>query len=454
MFPSTFSPTKSLSAKWRLVVPAFALGLLYLYLFHFFTLHSLPIQARTLRRPSSQGALLTNNAVFSEVLGSETISNNKRVEDEDGVEDTQATVNTETMSMVGNLQDDGCGVRSSELGTSGISWAPYDSDQQNFLLRYSACMDNVDGGGHRGHQYVDTQLWKQLQCQRPVDVAATVQSFENLFFVGDSVMRQMFFGLLCVLDQNVTFAKVLDNPRSQLPKEYYEYTLEHEQGTTVISYDQFGYLFKEDPYRFDVLTKGAFHEIIQNSTANDAIVVNGAAHYSVSGARYLKETLDIYSSRAQETEATMYYVEAHAEEWPTSNGLWFNRCSDDDGDCACESIDNERLAGRGALSGNVSYEGFIDVEGPPDKTIFEPLYPDTYASISEASNCVPNCAPASWRSLLARNALKDSPQVNIVPIFWQLVAAGFPTGKNNGDCTHKSKNALLEMDFQLIRTMQ
>jgi hypothetical protein len=61
---------------------------------------------------------------------------------------------------------------------------------------------------------------------------------------------------------------------------------------------------------------------------------------------------------------------------------------------------------------------------------------------------------------IGRAILAEIPnhKVLMVPVFWQLLAKGEATGRgvnqaNVGDCTHRTTEAVIVMNEQLIRTM-
>jgi hypothetical protein len=77
------------------------------------------------------------------------------------------------------------------------------------------------------------------------------------------------------------------------------------------------------------------------------------------------------------------------------------------------------------------------------------------------SRCIPSCFPANWRNdvsnvILSKetNYSTTSKSVTIVPIWKQLVEFGFPQPRHDGDCTHKSTDALIAIVQQVLRSMK
>ena len=148
--------------------------------------------------------------------------------------------------------------------------------------------------------------------------------------------------------------------------------------------------------------------------------------------------------------ATVFYMEPTTEEWPTTNGQFVDGLY---GSAQCEPVNPDRLLGRGNFSHNVekTYKYVT-----PNSEFFERLYPlGSWAN--NITDCIPNCIPATWRSDYARGLLLENNtvlhRVHMVPLFWQLISKGTTSNRGLGDCTHRSTQATMLMNYQWARTI-
>jgi hypothetical protein len=152
-------------------------------------------------------------------------------------------------------------------------------------------------------------------------------------------------------------------------------------------------------------------------------------------------------------------MEPTPEEWPTSNGIYYPQCEDK---CQCEALDSSKLIGRGNFTIPLLNSTLKLPTPPTNISLLNTIYADQAYAI-DTDICYPDCLPATWRVDMLRAILqKKVPDNNVilVPTFWQLVAKGSPTSKgtkqtgtNHGDCTHRTMEALIVMNEQLVRQM-
>jgi hypothetical protein len=148
-------------------------------------------------------------------------------------------------------------------------------------------------------------------------------------------------------------------------------------------------------------------------------------------------------------------MESTPEEWPTSNGMFTKGCM---WTCKCETLDAARMMGRGNHSDpNLHTKDLVTYLKPPTD-FFAKLYSDL-AFTNNTESCVPDCLPATWRMEFARSILLDETntttqrnRAHVVPLWYQLVGR-ISALRPVGDCTHKSLDAVLTMNQQLIRSM-
>ena len=199
---------------------------------------------------------------------------------------------------------------------------------------------------------------------------------------------------------------------------------------------------------------------MQTLTSSDAILVNGAARFDGSAGSHFDGAITFIAEQSTLANATMFYLEPHPEEWPTINGMYTKSCIFR---CTCEKLNNDRLVGRGVFTQPGKDESvdqkYILKDGKPDFLFFQRLYPDLAWDINTTKDedvCIPNCLPSTWRKdfinlhLLGKQIHHN---LNIIPVFWQLVSKETPSGRGWGDCTHKDLYATLLMAFQWTRTI-
>jgi hypothetical protein len=152
------------------------------------------------------------------------------------------------------------------------------------------------------------------------------------------------------------------------------------------------------------------------------------------------------------TNASVFYMEPYLEEWPTSNGNYASSCgylSSMKG--VCEFLNPARLLGRGNYSTCPITHPLPTLR--VSNLILDRLYPGFFFRAT-SEHCQPSCLPATWRTDMARAILAVTENaVSVVPIFWQLHAKGSPSNRNQGDCIHKSLDAVLLFNEQMARIM-
>mmetsp|Transcript_40669 Transcript_40669/g.86615 ORF Transcript_40669/g.86615 Transcript_40669/m.86615 type:complete len:397 (-) Transcript_40669:183-1373(-) len=274
---------------------------------------------------------------------------------------------------------------------------------------------------------VETKKWPpQLEAKTPmlvcdaeeVDtmsqlefVRSTIKKYRHIWFVGDSILRQQFNTLQCMLDPSAraywTYLLFdhLTNSISFLDEDYPLHLNQPGPLSTIIEMRSWGWMFdhSESP-----LYETTFPSILRVATENDAIILNAGAHYNDQRVNLMEKALRFIAQQSLKTNATIYYIEPTPEEWKTSNGMYRRGTHQ-----GCSTLTKDQL-----------------IDGSP---------------------------PASWRSDLARSIFANSESndhmVNFVPTFWQLIATNHTTNRNEYDCTHKSLSAAYFMNSQLLRAI-
>jgi len=384
-----------------------------------------------------------------------------------------------------DAEDESCGLIDSP---DAVRWRNLTLAELTELEAFDACLRRIAFPFARDytpfHQRDRSKLFK-LQCAAKnnnhagsdvIDrdaVKRTLQQYDRISMVGDSILRQQFMGFVCMMNPDMrTKNFVKENEGSE---GMYEYHIDVESNRSVrLVYSKFGLQFPDEETKH-LLTPG-FIDALQNSTHRSAIIVDAGIHYSSDTASRMVTALETLQEKARGTAASVFYVEPTAQEFPTSSGIWTRMCTNGRNKkkhCQCEAVDPDRLqTGRGKLSqaDRVAYQHDVGII-KPDPRVLQWLYPESAQNmIPNATNpespapedCIPDCVPGRWRIDLARKVLLESntkdddekkKRVRIVPVWWQLLSLGFPLNRNIHDCSHRSSDAVATMDHQLIRTM-
>ena len=371
--------------------------------------------------------------------------------------------------------DHGCGFRS----RVSPAWTDNTPRENAAFFRIQAC--------HRRRNPRGREVWGEdrappasLRCGADgsddgimEDAAMIVASYRTIHFIGDSLLRQVYFTLLCVL--NITEGDIETANDLGSRAEYKRDEKDgHSTSTTALQY-------KCTVFNHATHTPKA-------ASPRDLVVVDAGLAYQaqsdkfhdlVSVARHVRDA-------SQTTNATILWVETINSEWPTSNGDFVEQTFNRPG-VRCEALTAESIRGNGNFTGpahflnetwrrqNLNMFGPYVEQAERNRRVADhlaPYYPPAVArgivaaAGEDGAHCLPHCAPANWRNdvtnaILARNATGDDGRrapaakaVAIVPAWRQLVARGVPQHQRDGDCTHKSMEAVLAMVQQLLRVMQ
>jgi hypothetical protein len=379
---------------------------------------------------------------------------------------------------------DGCGIIQDD---STVTWSNLSSNEIKFYDTVKSCALRIANGSLKNWEKTDTSKLKMLRCDRNITETVMFQSsikeYETVWFIGDSVLCQQFFALICTVDPSVTWDQITGE--NEEPDTIgFEWIYNHSHGrTTKFVFSKFGILWQNLEHNLYV---DAFPKAIASLNDKSAIVLDAAVHYSSVKGPLLEKALDFMSdlsssaaSSSNSTAASVFFMEPIPEEWPTSNGIY----SYFFGGKTCEALTPERILGRGNISNilaNPSQMRKRKRAGASTLVLlrslsefFGRLYPDL-AFLNDTDSCIPDCLPATWRVDLVRSKLllKSSSSnsstttitmtpredIILVPVWWQLVGKKSPSGRSmpdeKGDCTHKSLEAGMMMNQQLMRSMQ
>mmetsp|Transcript_58939 Transcript_58939/g.68870 ORF Transcript_58939/g.68870 Transcript_58939/m.68870 type:complete len:410 (+) Transcript_58939:87-1316(+) len=354
-----------------------------------------------------------------------------------------------------NVTYDGCGLDKYPVLTVPKlpKWRNYTNEETK---RYMEILKYVNQIGLDTHtQNIPPPVFSKLSCDKDSpDIKGVILQYKRIWFIGDSVLRQVFSVLIAQLfpDANMTDG-VAEGPETNNVAFVYN----HSKGSTQLRYSKSGYLW--DPNERS-LYMNEFQDAIRTSTTNDAIIINRSHHYDHQLGPALQKAVDFIANAT--TDAAIFFIEAPDEQWPTSNGMFTKACM---WKCKCEALNNDRIAGRGTMvdhsKHNSSIIGDLNLHSyQQDKKLrafYESMYPQFVienTSHSLFTTWVPSYLPATWKNDMVNPILqKSAPHIKIVPIWRQLVARGIEHGRGDGDCTHKSLNAVLAIGEQLLRAM-
>jgi hypothetical protein len=357
--------------------------------------------------------------------------------------------------------DDGCRIDSDR---GKIRYEKYSALNANDLLYYESvrkCAADNFVQSLIGRDTTNLTDWDRLLCDHEINhsvLLSVVAKHDRILLIGDSVVRQQYFTLVCMVDPSMTWDDMVKFNTSDLKQDDTQWDYHHaDGGITSFLYRVLGMGFDRNETN---LYRDAFPKAVLTFSERDAIVIDASRHYDVSTAQYLYEATHFVATAI--ARAPIYYMEPTPSEFPTSNGFFPEACKDIT--CNCERLDDARLDGKGTLPIALIEAAIQQNNGSiPSSQYISPVLYDLYPALLtneldllNPKLCMPSCVPATWRSDLARMVLLDAaPQVTIVSTFWQLASQDIPTTILPAwDCTHRNFAGVLLMNEQLIRAMQ
>jgi hypothetical protein len=359
---------------------------------------------------------------------------------------------------------DGCGL----ADTAEPNWVNYTEEDHSYLKRIQTCtagFEAKDDEKLRSH----LTLTKMLCAVNISDIRSIVSRYRKIWFIGDSVLRQMYFAIMCMVDDS--FHKdFLHTDKAKTHTGTFpltNFTADDSSITTKtndtgngtwVRYSMFGPSWHGD-------NKGLFQHFpvaMRDATREDAIIVDAGHHYDIKKVNLLKEAVSYVTKMSQLTEARVFFVETSDEQWRTSNGMFMEKFM---WRTQCAPLTPSQILGLGVPNeedlGKANASGFMVNPAPrPTFEHFGEAYPYLFDGNKSlvpaytASSCRPYCVPADWRSKIALPLFQsNASRVHIVPIWKQMVARKLMQTKSHGDCTHRSVDTLIEMNRQLLRAM-
>ena len=315
-----------------------------------------------------------------------------------------------------------------KLGTAQSAlWTANTKEENDIFWKVMKCQKRLYTRRQEQWHVETRPTPSSLRCGDSImdDFENIIASYDTIVYIGDSITRQQFFTMVCLLDSS------LEPEHIQIPNDNSNYNWRHNASNTSILYREQLTIIHSDP---------TFLRHTQaKSTPKELTIFNLGAHYGHSFRNppltrsQLQEAAQAIAERSNGTNATMFWVETVDFQWPTANGEYVQRCWE----CKCEALTPDRILGHGKL--NI-----------PKRYIEEAL------NQSRSTDCIPNCKTANWRNDLTNSVLQSHPgsKVSIIPVWKQLVSSGFPHARVDGDCTHKSTDALIAVVQQTLRGMK
>jgi len=250
---------------------------------------------------------------------------------------TSSRTTTSQASTDYDNDDDGCKLTSHP---KNVHWTINKKGEDNNVSSSAEQMHL-----HRVHQcatwfsFTDADWWPSLSCDVSITtklLQSVVQKHNRILFVGDSVLRQQYLFLLCMIDP--TFEHIQVKKKNPFYYQtYYPQWWRHD----VTDFEAFGHAWLIA--QRSTLYNSSFPHAISTYTEHDAIVVNANSHYNALRQQLLIDDVTFMAQQAACSHALVYLMEPSPEQWPTGNGFYIRSFKNK---CHCESLTAERLIGR------------------------------------------------------------------------------------------------------------
>lgn len=353
-----------------------------------------------------------------------------------------------------SIDPDGCGLEDHVEPR----WIPQSQQDTLELKQLQTCKTKLVAAFESGDQEdiinkrADLTKLDCLLKDVPVEI---LYNYKTIYMIGDSLLRQQFMVLLCMLNplvepEDVAFLNTKEKVEYRVEVQHPGNTTTTTMPTTLI-YTPFGIVFPR-PSQYQPLFENEFPAAAANGTQQDLIVMNAGHHYTSEMASSLQRHCKFIVQQMADRPIHFYFMETTDEQWPTSNGMYpafGDECCCDK--CACEVVTPGKVKGHGAL--DLFTHNWTKAFGRlrPDVNTLDPLFDEHH--LLNHSTCVPDCYPANWKNELVRPILANHSNIHIVPTWRQLVARDMLHNVASHDCTHKTVDALWEINKQFLRTV-
>jgi hypothetical protein len=380
---------------------------------------------------------------------------------------------------------DGCGI-SDDVEALWLPYSSKDLDYMNSILFCVRAINKIRRLGQSFNRnevnYRDKFNLTYLKCNTPPATwDILLSNYDNIYMIGDSVLRQQYDALLCMM-----YPQLAANPRRSIKfittKGYYQYHAVIPRPKSAsrdnlpplnIVYTSWGYTFPEPFSTWPLLRE--FPILLRHGTHRDLIILNAGHHYRSPDAGVLlnhtQTIINIIQSAHQQANAErsnrtlphIYIMETSDENFPTSNGIYPGKeCVDNT--CTCRALSLDMQLGQGLLDPAINWTGSFGRYIPDHSILWNVTINFNLSQtwnytrlVMDTGACIPDCYPADWRRRLTLPLLLDanaSKYLNVVPTWRQLVSRGIPSDVSPGDCTHKGVDVIIEFNRQLFRLVE
>ena len=138
------------------------------------------------------------------------------------------------------------------------------------------------------------------------------------FGIGDSVLRQQFYSLMCMMDPSL--GKHAGEPFNLTGENYESLVWHHSnqsQNGTTLRYSQFGWHFDTSEY---ALYRDDFPTAVKTLGSNDAIVLNAGMHYDSSRVHFLAKAVNFMANMSTQSTASVFYINHYWKNGPLVMG--------------------------------------------------------------------------------------------------------------------------------------
>ena len=315
--------------------------------------------------------------------------------------------------------------------TTGLcSWRQSTDDKRRSFFDFvSSCYTSIEKSS------LTKSLYYDYVCDSDVDdneteqqrVLAQLHRYARVVFVGDSTMRNQYFGLLCMV-QNLSssFSDLASlNHEEHGDRDIISYTLEDilfqffPVGQSWKNAETFGTVLREIASMVGVRTLMLINQGIHHNKFDDELCTTDCRVDRLSGLATMATLFYNEVVATGRTDVEVVWRETVPQNFPTANGHYaYHGFCEKDGGCPCVPLSLTMRFGYG-------------------------LYP----------RCEPSCYPANIRNVLT-NPIIEASKMQLLRVYDALVDAPFNIHRDNFDCTHINSDALIFMNEHVIRYLE
>ena len=206
---------------------------------------------------------------------------------------------------------DGCNAMPAAGSIKFINYAS--GNEEDYLKEVHECALGMDGTLlGEAHSIFNADTMERLQCDIPMTrqyIKHVLQQHSKVLFIGDSVIRQQFFTMVCMLDPSLKQSDltVQDKEKTEYTYLHHYHDVKHGEAMTEFRYVSVGHLWKGIGEHH--LFSGPFPHAVKTYTENDAIVFDESRHWDHSIIDVLLNVTNFLAINSQSSQAPIYYME-------------------------------------------------------------------------------------------------------------------------------------------------